>query len=113
MFINLNDVAHHAAIILETAVPVRVAEHQIRRAVGAVLIGGVEETAKIGMNPEHVEVVARRCKPGCQGGIVARVQTYKNHIESREGFEAVVAIAQIDVVGIRLESTLVPIVSSV
>ena len=51
MFVHLNDAAHHATIIVKMAVPIRVAEHDIRSAVGAMLIGGVEETAEIRLNP--------------------------------------------------------------
>ena len=58
MLVQLDHAAHHAAIILKMAVPIRVHEHDIRSAVGAVLIGGVEETAKIRLNAQHVEVVS-------------------------------------------------------
>ena len=50
MLIEPNRTAHHAPIVLETAMPVRVGEHDIRSAVRALLIGGVEETPKIRMN---------------------------------------------------------------
>ncbi len=48
--LSLNNTAHHAAIIPEMAVPICVAEHDIRSAVRAMLIGAVEETAKIRLN---------------------------------------------------------------
>ena len=51
MLVQLNHTAHHAAIVLKMAVPICVAEHDIRSAVRAMLIGGVEETAKIRLNP--------------------------------------------------------------
>ena len=50
MLVHLDHTAHHAAIILKMAVPIGVGEHDIRSAVGAMLIGGVEETAKIRLN---------------------------------------------------------------
>ena len=50
MLVQLNNAAHHAAIILKMAVPIRVGEHDIWSAVGAMLIGSVEETAKIRLN---------------------------------------------------------------
>ena len=58
MLVELNCTSRHARIILEARVPIRIAEHDIRSAVVAVLIGSVEYTAKIGMNPEHIEVVS-------------------------------------------------------
>ncbi len=51
MLVQPNNTAHHASIVLETAVPIRVAEHEIRGAVAAVLIGTVKETARIRLNP--------------------------------------------------------------
>ena len=50
MLVELNRAAHHAAVILKMRVPIRVGEHHIRGAVHAMLIGGVEETAKIRLN---------------------------------------------------------------
>src|ERR1700730_8097459 len=47
MLVHLNPTAHHATIILEMGVPIRVGEHDIRSAVRAMLIGGVKEMAKI------------------------------------------------------------------
>src|ERR1700730_1426563 len=51
MFVELNDTAHHTSIVLKMAVPKRVGEHDIRGAVGAMLIGTVKETAEIRLNP--------------------------------------------------------------
>ena len=47
ILIHLNNTAHHARIIVKMAVPIRVSEHDVRSAVRAMLIGGVEQTAKI------------------------------------------------------------------
>ena len=52
MLVQLDHAAHHAAIILKMAVPIRVAEDDIRSTVGAVLIGGVKEAAKIRLNAQ-------------------------------------------------------------
>ena len=61
MVIHPDNPAHYASIVLKMSVPVSVSEHEIGRAVGAVLIGAMEEPAKIGLNPEHVEVVPGGC----------------------------------------------------
>src|SRR5215471_14876123 len=47
MLVELNGSAHDATVILKMRVPICVAEYDIRSAVRAVLIGGVEETAKM------------------------------------------------------------------
>src|ERR1700675_2405925 len=50
MLVQLNRTAHHAAIILKMAMPKHVGEHDIRSAVWTLLIGAMEETAKIRVN---------------------------------------------------------------
>ena len=75
VLIELNGAAHYAWIVVEPAVPIRIGEHNIRSAVGAVLVGCVKQTAKIGMNPQHVEVIPCRCKAVCGNWILARVET--------------------------------------
>ena len=50
MFVELNGTAQHTAIIVKTSMPIRIGEHDIRSAVGAMLIGAVEETAKMRLN---------------------------------------------------------------
>src|SRR5215813_9525288 len=52
--------AYHASVVLKMAVPIRIGEHEIRRAAGPVLIGGMEELSKIRLNSQHVEVVPTR-----------------------------------------------------
>lgn len=47
MLVHLNRTAHYATIILKLGVPKRVGKHDIRSTVRAMLIGGVEEMAKI------------------------------------------------------------------
>src|ERR1700733_2824558 len=45
-----NGTTHHAAVILKMAMPIRPGEHDVGSAVGAMLIGPMEETAKIRLN---------------------------------------------------------------
>lgn len=47
MFVQLDDAADNASIILKTSVPIRIAEHDIWSAMGAMLIGGMNEPAEI------------------------------------------------------------------
>ena len=58
MLVQLNDAAHDAGIILKMAVPIRISEHDVGSAVWTMLIGGVKEAAKIGLNAERVEIVS-------------------------------------------------------
>ncbi len=51
MLAQPNSAAHHAGIILKVAVPICIAQHEIRSAVAAVLIGTVEETPQIRLRP--------------------------------------------------------------
>src|SRR5437868_978360 len=50
MFVHLHNAPNHAAIVLKMAVPICIREHDIGGAVGTMLIGAVEETAKIRLN---------------------------------------------------------------
>ena len=100
--LSLNNAAHHAAIILKMGVPIRVGEHDIRSAVRAMLIGGVEETAEIRLNAQYVEVVpAHFIEPGA-GGIFAGVEPGSVMLISCQTIKAAVAIAQIEIIRIRL-----------
>jgi hypothetical protein len=114
VLIELNDAADSAWIVVEPGVPICMGEHNIRSAVGAVLVGCVKQTAKVGVNAQHVEVISRRCEAVCGNRIFASIESHsQDHVESGQILEAVVAIAQIDVVGIRLPRGIVPVVSSV
>src|SRR5215831_10796960 len=73
MLVQLNNTTHHAAIILKMAVPKRVGQHDIRSAVLAMFVGTVEETAKIWLNAQCVEVVPGHFQDPGAGWIVARV----------------------------------------
>ena len=66
------------------------------------LIGIVEETAKIRLNAQYSEVVsAHQVDPGA-GWIFARVEASQSDVISRQTIKAAIAIAQLEIVGIRL-----------
>ena len=50
MFIELNNAAYHAAVILKMGVPIFVGKHDIWRAVWSLLIGWVDEPAEVGLD---------------------------------------------------------------
>ena len=74
MPVEPNNAAHHAAIVLKMAVPICVGEHDIGRAVWAMLIGIVEESAKVRLNAQYVEVVSAGFVLPDIGWIFARIQ---------------------------------------
>src|SRR5947208_16939950 len=51
MFIELNNAAHYATVVLKMGVPISVGEDEIWSAVWAMLIGCVEQPAEVGLNP--------------------------------------------------------------
>jgi hypothetical protein len=74
MPVEPNNAAHHGAIVLKMAMPICVGEHDIGRAVWAVLIGSVEETANIRLDAQYVEVVSAGFVLPDIGWIFARIQ---------------------------------------
>src|SRR6266436_508558 len=93
MLVELNCTSHYATIILKTGVPIPIAEHDIWSTVGTMLIGGVEDAAKIRLNAQYIEVVAAHLiEPGA-GWIFARVQSCLTAVTRCQAIEGVVAIA--------------------
>src|SRR5438876_836975 len=102
MLVQPNNAAHDATVFLKMGLPIRVTEHDVRRAVGATLIRCVEETAKIRMNAQYVEVVPGHGIGPSAGWIFACVQSYLIDGKACQTVEAAVAIAQIEIVQVRL-----------
>src|ERR1019366_5073943 len=102
MLVHLNDTAHHATIVLKMAVPVRVGEHDIGSAVRAMLVEAVEEAAEIRLNAQRVEVVSGHFIAPDLGRAFARIQPYRGGVKSCQTVKAARAIAQVQIVGIRL-----------
>jgi len=112
--VELNCTAHHVAIVLKMAVPKRIGEHNIRSAVRAMLIGRVNESAKIRPNAQYVEVVPADSIEPNAGWIFSRVQPCLIKGESCQTLEAAVAIAEVEIVGIRLRRlTIAPALNKV
>ena len=102
MPVNANDTVDHAAIVLKTGMPIGVGEYDIGSAVGPMLIGRVEELAKIWVKAEGIEVVAAGFLDPGTGWISACVEAGPGDVIGYEAVEAAIAIAQIDVVEIGL-----------
>src|SRR3984885_5427307 len=91
------------------AVPICVGEHDIRRAVWAVLIGSVEETAKVRVNAQCVEVVSAGFVFPDIGWIFARVQPCLRDGPSSHIVEAAIALAKIAIIGIGVGPDVAPV----
>src|SRR5436305_2093050 len=55
MLVQQDLTAHYAPIVLKMTVPIAVGEHDVRSAVGSVLVGAVEEAAEIRLDSQFVE----------------------------------------------------------
>ena len=74
MLVQLNRTPHDCRIPEEMIAPIGIAEHDIRTAVGAVLIGAVKEAAKIRLDAQSIEVVSTGFIEPDLGRVAARVQ---------------------------------------
>ena len=109
MPVEPNNAAHHGAIVLKMVVPICVGEHDIRRAVLAVLIGSVEETAKVRLNAQCVEVVSARFVFPDIGWILARVQPCLRDSPRSHIVEAAIALAKIEIIGVGVGADIAPV----
>jgi len=107
MLVQADDAADDGAIVLKLAMPIRVGEHDIRSAVGATLIGRLNEPAQIRLNAQCVEVIPAHSIEIDAGWILASVEAALQDGVSGQGIEAAIAIAQIEIVGIRLIDVIV------
>ena len=107
MLVQLDHAAHHAAIIVKASVPKRVAENDVWSTVWPMIVGIVKKAAQIRLNTKYIKVVAARLYTPNQGGTFACVQSNLSDAITGQTIKAVVAVAQIDIVGIRLARVLV------
>src|SRR5215471_20936311 len=108
ILVDVDRAAHYAWIIMKMGVPVRITQHDVRRAVGAMLIASVEEMAKMRLNLQCVEIIpADDIDPGARWTVTG-VQPYLSYVVRHQILETAVAVAQIDIVWIRLPPILVP-----
>src|SRR5579884_1060730 len=101
VFVHANDAANHTAIVLIVRVPVRVREHDVRYAVPATFVGAMEEAPEIRLNSQHVEIIAGHLRRPRADGVFSRLESYQRYRETRQTIETSVALAQIEIVGIR------------
>src|SRR6516225_2194591 len=103
MPVELKRAAHHARIIVEMGVPIGIGEDDVGSTVRTMLIGRINEPAKIRSNAQCVEVVPTHFKERDAGWTMIRVEPYIiSDVGSRQAIKAAVAIAQIEIVGVRL-----------
>src|SRR5436305_5963800 len=104
MFVELEGASNDTAIVLETAVPIGVAEHEIGRAVGATFVGCMKKSPKKWLQLERIEKVSGRRITISLECFLARVQADERKIKGGQILKAAIAVAQIDVVRIRLKA---------
>src|SRR5262249_1400393 len=104
VFVQPHDPANYSAIAGEAIAPVIVREHDIGCAVRPMLVARVKYPAEIRLDAERIEVVsAERLGPGPRR-IVARIDTGLRKGVRHKTFEAAVAVAQVEIVGVRLST---------
>ena len=86
-------------ILVKTSVPAGPGEHDVGRAAGAVLVGGVKNAAEERLNADEVEVISAGGITGGADRIVAGIECGEDHLPRGETLEGVVAIAEVAVVG--------------
>src|SRR5580704_1371276 len=108
MLIDLNDTAHDAPVVLKTGVPAGVAEHDVWGTVGSSLIGGVEESAKVRLNAQGVEVISADFKQEDPQRAFARIQPGLGDSIRCQTLETPIAVAQVKIVGVGLYRIVLP-----
>ena len=101
VLVDLDDAANDVAIVLKMGVPVRPRDHQIRSAVRAVLIGDGEEAAEEGLNVHGLEVVSGDFVAPGLGWIFPGIEADGNEDVGGKSFEGAIAVAEVEIVGIR------------
>ena len=104
MVVHLHRPPHRVRIAVKLALPVRIAQHDIRHAVVAVLVARIEEPSQVGLHFRRLEVVpAHQVRPGRRRRRPARTHAHRALDRvGRQRHERPVAVAQVQVVGIRL-----------
>src|SRR5258708_18362383 len=104
MPVEPNNASQHGAFVLKMVASICVGEHDIRSAVWAMLIGSVEESPKVRLNAQYVEVVSAGFVFPYIGWIFARVQPCLRDGPSSHIVEAAIALAKIEIIGIGVGS---------
>src|SRR6267154_2280067 len=107
MLVELENTPHHAEVTLKMALPISVGEHNIGSAVRAMLVGSMDDPAKVRLNAQCVEVVPAHFKDPGARWILPGVQRHLTDAISCHSIKTAVAIAQIEIIGIRLTRVLV------
>src|ERR1700722_7401567 len=103
MLVQLHRTPYDRRIAEEMIAPIGIAEYDVRAAVGAVLIGAVKEAAKIRLDAQRIEVISAGFIEPDLGRVTARVQPCRSEVKREDAIEATVAVAQILVIGIRVQ----------
>src|SRR5882757_874634 len=105
--------SHGGRIAVEVIAPVGIAEDDVGHAVLTMLVGCMDKPAKIGLHAQGVKVIAAyQVRPHDRGTLAAGIESNcPRNVIRHQGFEAVVAVAQVAVIRIGLRRT-VPLAES-
>ena len=104
VLIDLYGAAHSGAVTVEVTVPEGVAQNDLRHAVLSMFFGSMDEPAKIGLNAERIEVIAAHHVGPDHGWVSAAgiEPDAARDVIRNQRIEAVVPVAQVEVIRIRL-----------
>src|ERR1700742_333394 len=104
MLVYLYGAAHRGAVAVEATVPEGIAENDLRHAVLTMFLGSMDESAKIGLNAESVEVVpANHVRPDNGRISAASVEPHATlNVIGHQGIKAAIHVAQVTVIQIGL-----------
>src|SRR5579862_7965383 len=104
MLIDLHGAAHCGGIAVKVAVPERIAQNDLGHTVRPMFFGSMDESAKIGLNAEGVEIIAAyRIGPDYRGISVAGIEPNAAHdVVEHQRVETAVSVTQVAVIRIRL-----------
>ena len=102
MLVDLNRAAHRGAVAVEVAVPVGIAQDYKGHAVLPMLIGAVQQPAKIRLHAQRIEIIAAdQIRPHHRGIPAASVESdAADKVTGNQGCKSMVSIAQIKVIGV-------------
>ena len=101
MLVQPDRSANHSAVSLKMILPIPVTQHDVRSAVRPMLVRSMKESPQIRLNPHDVEEISAGFLDPRSRRIRPRIHSDQQDCPCSQPIEAVVAVPQIDVVGIR------------
>ena len=112
MFVQLHRTSYNRRIGREMITPVGIAQHDVRTAVGTVLIGLVKEATKVRLDTQRIEIICAGFIEPYLRRVATRGQARRGEIKREHTIKAPIPVADILVIGVRVER-LVPLLDGV